>query len=309
MLKKIVSLVVGATLVLATLGVAAADVATVSVYDANRNIEVVTTVSNGTAGEVYTYLAYKLNGSASVENLTDSEVVYVDEKAIAAGQNSVTFEYTTAGANLGSTILVGNAGSAENTIAIGLDYTVSVNGAAAAKKTLDVDGLADSDYVTIEADLSNAVVTGVTLNDAAFTNYFVTNSGLYLPYSAIKDLDTVAFAITTENGAISTSVQILDGGFIANDTEDANGYDSVIALAKIEGTAAEYGINFSADKDDFSGAIKAKALGKGSDGLYAIKLYGYDQNESVLAGASVVYAQAYADTLTSADICAIKIVD
>ena len=62
----------------------------------------------------------------------------------------------------------------------------------------------------------------------------------------------------------------------------------MIAMAKVVGAASEYGIAVSKSKD-FSDATYYSALGKGTDGVFAIKLQ--DIESGNLNG--TVYAKAY----------------
>lgn len=321
MLKKIVSLVVGATLVLATLGVSAAQVGTTSVYDTvNNKIAVETTVSDANAGEVYTYLAYKLGQGGSLENLQNSEVVYVDEKEIAVGETGTSFSYTTAATNDQAVILLGNA-TDDTTIDGGIiegrvyrNYTVAVGDGAAASARLDITGLAETAIVDIPAAIGSAIVTGVKVNGEA-VDFIATNAGVKV---SLEDLsDDAAIVVELSTGAIQTAVTILDGSYIpaenaaAEDTEAGVGqYSSVLALAQIEGTASEYGIWFGPEKSEIN-VFKAQALGQGSDGKYAIRVYGFDQMADgyKIDNGVAVWAQAYAivdgETVLSDQVCRI----
>ena len=290
MLKKIVSLVVGATLVLATLGVSAATVGTVSTYE-GENIKVTTTVTNTGADDVYTYLAYQKG--ASVDNLQNAQVVYVDEKTPAAAGEDVVFEYTTLAANNEAVILVGGAEEdpVQNTIQANVykDYSVQVDSAGAVEKKLDVTNVTSSSLVTIAADLANVVISGVTLNGDAFDDYVATDNGLMISYSAIENLENVAFAITTTTGAVATAVTIWNGAYIANE-------DGIIAVAQVEGDSADFGITFS---DGAAQEFKGAAKGVGTDGMYAIRLNNI--KGSMFKDAAKVYVSAYADEVVSED--------
>ncbi len=322
MLKKIVSLVVGATLVLATLGVAAANVATTSVYDAvNGKIAVETTVTDANAGEVYTYLAYKLGNGGSLENLQNSEVVYVDEKVIATGETSTTFAYTTDIANDAAVVVLGNP-TTDATIPGGVieegrtiwNYTIAVGEGVAAPAELDVTDLEETAIVDIPAAVGSSIVTGVKVDGEA-VDFIATNAGVKV---SLEDLsDGAAIVVEISTGVQQTVVSILDGSYIpagnaaTEDTEVGVGqYSSVLALAQIEGAADVYGIEFGPNKDNY--VFAAKALGQGSDGLYAIRIYGFEDenNEIQIATPGVaVFARAYAEvdgqTIYSDEICRI----
>ena len=99
-LKKFVSLVVGVSLALATIGVAAAnpEVMTQSVYDAStKTLTVVTTVTNAEDGSTYTYMAYD-KSVTGVADLSEATIKYVDLKVYDAAEGTnlaVEFETTT----------------------------------------------------------------------------------------------------------------------------------------------------------------------------------------------------------------------
>ncbi len=317
MLKKIVSLVVGATLVLATLGVAAAEVATTSIYDVEAGtIAVTTNVTDANEGEVYTYLAYKLAEGGSLENLQNSEVVYVDEKVIGTGENGTTFAYTTDIANDAAVVLVGDHAT-DNTFEGVIEegrtyrnYTVAVGGGdAVAADPIDITDLEETAIVDIPAVVGSSIVTGVTVNGEA-VDFIATNAGVKISLADLPENAVVVVEVAT--GAVETVVTILDGSYIpAEDAaeEDGLAYSSVLALAKIEGVASEYGIEFGPNKDNY--VFTAPALGQGSEGLYAIRIYGFEEeNEVQIATPGVaVFARAYAEvdgeTIYSDNICRI----
>lgn len=317
MLKKIVSLVVGATLVLATLGVAAADVATTSTYDvANGKIAVETKVTNATAGEVYTYLAYKLGNGGSLENLQNNEVVYVDEKVIATGETETTFGYTTDIANDAAVIVLGNP-TTDATIDGGIieegrtiwNYTVAVGEGAAAPAELDVTDLEETAIVDIPAAVGSSIVTGVKVNGEA-VDFIATNAGVKVSLADLSDGAAIVVEVST--GAVETVVTILDGSYIPAENaaaEDGLNYSSVLALAQIVGASDNYGIEFGPNKDKY--VFAAKALGQGSDGLYAIRIYGFEEQQEnrIDTPGVAVFARAYAEvdgqTIYSNEICRI----
>lgn len=318
MLKKIVSLVVGATLVLATLGVAAAEVATTTTYDrANGTIAVETAVTSANPGEVYTYLAYKLGENGSLANLQNNEVVYVDEKEILAGESGTTFAYTTAIANDQAVVLVGDPAS-DNTfdgvIEEGrqyINYTVAVGAGEAVAGNIDVTDLnAEIAVVEIPAEIGSAIVTDVKV-DGASVDFIATNAGVKIPLASL--VEGSAIVVEVSEGAIQTAVTILDGSYIPAENaaeEDELPYSSVLALAQIEGTASEYGIWFGPQKNEIN-VFKAPALGQGSDGKYAIRIYGFDQMQEgyKIDNGVAVWAQAYAvvngEEIKSEQVCRI----
>lgn len=320
MLKKIVSLVVGTTLVLATLGVSAADVATTSTYNvADDTIAVTTNVTNANEGEVYTYLAYKLGTGGSLENLQNNEVVYVDEKVIATGETSTSFSYTTAMANDQAVVLLGNP-TTDDTINGGVieegktyrNYTIAVGaGEAEAAEPLDITGLAETTIVDIPAAIGSAVVTGVTVNGEA-VDYIATNDGIKISLAALPENAVVVVEVAA--GAQQAVVSIENAAFIpaanAADEDDAAGLDSIMVLAKIEGAASEYGIALGSSYENWVPVKTFKALGLGTGGYYAVRLYGFNQVEG-LEEAATVWAKGYAvsdeSTIYSDKVCGIKV--
>ncbi len=302
MLKKIVSLVVGATLVLATLGVSAATIETVSVYEGD-DIAVTTTVTGVVAGEVYTYLAYEQAEGASLENLTGTEVAYVDEKIVTAEDvtnGGIAFTYVTAADFNGATIAFGGAGAGTKDQAIEpadptvyRNYTVKLADGEAVPDQIDITNAAATDLVDIAVDgIANVIIEAVTVGGAAIDGWFETSTGIKVPLNLIPENAEIVITAKANPYCI---VGILNAAFIAKDedvTTNPGVYDSIIAVARIEGAAAEYGIEFSKNAD-FSDALQFKALGKGTNGMYAVKVNGFDTKVE-LAGAEVVYARAYA---------------
>ena len=320
MLKKIVSLVVGATLVLATLGVAAADVATTSTYDvANGKIAVETKVTNATAGEVYTYLAYKLGNSGSLENLQNNEVVYVDEKEIETGETETVFGYTTDAANAGAVVLLGNA-TDDTTLDGGKiegrvyrNYTIKVGDGEVDDGSIDITGLASGAIVELPAAIGSVVVTGVKVGGTP-VDFIAGNESVKVPLSALTEGAEVVVEVA--DGAVQAAVTIQSGAYIPAEkaaAEDNTDLSSVLVLAKIEGAASEYGITFGPGYTDYK-VYSAKALGVGSDGMYAIRLYGFENTTvdgKAITDGAAVWAKAYAtvggETIYSDNICGIKV--
>lgn len=321
MLKKIVSLVVGATLVLATLGVSAAQVATTSTYDVeNGQIAVETKVTNANAGEVYTYLAYKLANGGSLDNLQNNEVVYVDEKVIATGETETTFTYTTAIANENAVVVLGNP-TTDATIDGGVieegkvvrKYTVKVGDGEAVAGELDITDLAETAIVEIPAAIGAVVVTGVKVGGVA-VDFIAGNESVKVPLSALTEGAEVVVEVAT--GAVQAAVTIKSGAYIPAEgaaAEDKTDLSSVLVLAKIEGAATEYGVTFGPGYTDYE-VYSAKALGVGSDGLYAIRLYGFEGvtiDGKAITDGTAVWAKAYAvvdgETIYSSNICGIKV--
>lgn len=95
----------------------------------------------------------------------------------------------------------------------------------------------------------------------------------------------------------------LRSGYIAEDTfeEGEEAAPSVLVLGEVLGAATRYGIEFSSTADFQDGTcFEADALGKGSNGQFAIKLFNYaaaineTTGEAYFAADGAVYARIYA---------------
>ncbi len=294
MLKKVFSIVLCVVLTMTMLGVSAAVDTQTTANLETGDYTVVTTVDVSPGVDTYTYLAHK--SVADLAELTTDDIVYVDEQ-IATG-TTVEFSYTTDKVGLGSLVRVN--GNPEGTIpglAAESTHTVSLDGAPAVAGT--IEGLADEDadtYVLVAVEgLTNQKVDAVTVNEVPVA-YFVAAGGVYVQASVLQieeGEDLPAVAVTT--GAI----QAVDGrtvglGILENDNEAGyEGKASLIARGRVFGNVSEFGIEFSAT-EDFATSIKVAAMGKGSNGYYAIKLVDYT-NETVGAftADAPVYARAY----------------
>lgn len=288
MLKRLVSAVVGVTCIAATVGVSATtpSVATTTVYNGadTSKIKVTSIVQNASSenGDIYTYLAY----DKSVPTVTQgSEIVYIDQQT--ATGTTVTFEYVTDTTDVDAKVKVGgknNAGAFDpysGTIpAAKTSVNVTVDGDAVADQDLDLDSAADDDYVGISLGKTD-VVNGVTIGGTAIDDYFVGNGKVWIKKSDLTSGGQIAITTTTETAA--TAAETIGAGCLVD-----GGIKSVIAMAKVVGAASEYGIAVSKSKD-FSDATYYSALGKGTDGVFAIKLQ--DIASGNLNG--TVYAKAY----------------
>ena len=292
MLKRLVSAVVGVTCIAATVGVSAAtpNVLTSTAYNAAdaTKIEVTSTVS-GTdvaTGNIYTYLAYDKSVTDTVTQ--GSQIVYIDQKT--ADGSTVTFKYVTESRWIDSKIKVGGKDAQGQAYTANGDTTipspatkvnVSVNGESIGEQEVN---LTDSEaYVSLTFNDSKPV-SNVTVDDAS-VDWFAGNNCVWILASALKH--GAAVAITTEAAAVEAAYDTLAGGYLAND----GGVKSLIVAGKVTGNDAntEYGIEI-ADNAEFNGATQYKALGKGSNGEFAIKLQ--DLANGGLTG-DTVYARAF----------------
>lgn len=295
MLKRLVSAVVGVTCIAATVGVSATtpNVSTSTVYNAADPSKIeVTSIVSGTdvvSGNIYTYLAYDKNVKDTVTQ--GNQIVYIDQQT--ANGSQVTFKYVTGNTNIGSKIKVGGkdaqgqAYTANGSTTIPSPATkvnVSVNGESAEAQEVN---LTDSDaYVQISfTDTNTNPVSNVTVSGVTDVDWFAGNGCVWILARNLSNGATVT--ITTAAEAAVAYFQTLAGGYLAND----DGVKSLIVAGKVTGNDAttEYGIEI-ATASDFAGSTKYKALGKGSDGTFAIKLQ--DLAKGDLTG-DTVYARAY----------------
>lgn len=291
MLKRLVSAVVGVTCIAATVGVSAAtpNVSTSTVYNAADMSKIkVTSIVQGEGvetGNIYTYLAY----DKAVETVTDgNQIAYIDQQT--ADGTTVTFEYVTESRWIDSKIKVGGkdktgvAYTANGSTTIPSPATtvnVAVNTGEASAQTVDLsDGTA---YVSLSFTDINPV-SNVAVSNVTDVDWFAGNGCVWILASNLSNGATVT--ITTE-AAAAAAYDTLAGGYLAND----GGVKSLIVAGKVTGNDAitEYGIEI-ATASDFAGSTKYKALGKGSDGTFAIKLQ--DLAKGDLTG-DTVYARAY----------------
>ena len=291
MLKRLVSAVVGVTCIAATVGVSATtpSVSTSTVYNAAdpSKIEVTSTVS-GTdvaTGNIYTYLAYDKSVTDTVTQ--GSQIVYIDQQT--ANGSQVTFKYVTDNGNIGSKIKVGGkdaqgqAYTANGNTTIPSPATkvnVSVNGESAGAQEVDLTN--KEAYVRLSVTVSDPV-SNVTVSDKS-VEWFAGNGYVWI---LAGDLTNGATVTITTAAAAEAAYDTLAGGYLANDGD----VKSLIVAGKVTGNDAitEYGIEIATNKE-FTGSTKYKALGKGSNGEFAIKLQ--DLANGGLTG-DTVYARAF----------------
>lgn len=287
MLKRLVSAVVGVTCIAATVGVSAAtpSVSTKTVYNGTDTIKVVSTVSDAASGNIYTYLAYDKGVTTVTQG---SQIVYIDQQTATGVQ--VTFEYVTQNDKVGSKVKVGGkdaAGTAfeandTNTIpALATAVSVKVNDRDATRAEVDLSD--ETAYVQLSFTDANPV-SSVTVSGKESVDWFAGNGCVWISAGDLTDGATVT--ITTA-AAAEAAYDTLAGGYLADDS----GVKSLIVAGKVTGNDAttEYGIEI-ADNAEFNGATQYKALGKGSNGEFAIKLQ--DLANGGLTG-DTVYARAF----------------
>ena len=269
MLKRLVSAVVGVTCIAATVGVSAAtpSVATTTVYNGadTSKIKVTSTVQGEgvETGNIYTYLAY----DKTVETVTDgNQIAYIDQQT--ADGTTVTFEYVTESRWIDSKIKVGGkdktgvAYTANGNTTIPSPATkvnVSVNGESAGAQEVDLTN--KEAYVRLSVTVFDPV-SNVTVSDKS-VEWFAGNGYVWI---LAGDLTNGAAVTITTAAAAEVAGKV-------------TGNDAI----------TEYGIEIATNKE-FTGSTKYKALGKGSNGEFAIKLQ--DLANGGLTG-DTVYARAF----------------
>lgn len=309
MLKKFVSLAVGTACLFSMVGVSAVTVQTSTAYQAS-DIKVTTTVSATTDGELNgTTLTYLAHDAGEVTE--GSQIVYVDQ--IVADAESETFEYVTQYSKIGSTVKVGGRTSAGTALSVntgvipGVELTVdgvAVTDAVFTVVTEDADGYtADDDLVKITSEAFTGVTGIASMTGSGTTipedSYFVGKDCVWVKYGVLNVSKESGLAITLDTTTTPDVATAALGYKMNNDTDGP----SAIAVGQALGTVAEYGIVYSADaKIDAApvayadvtavGDVAFPALGKGSNGLYAVEVYNVADFVGTLSG-NMVYAAAY----------------
>lgn len=292
MLKKVFSVVLCLVLacsMLSAFAITAEDITTTTTYLSENEITVRTTVINATSGNTYTYLAH--NNEKEPDDLINTDIVYVDEKK--ADGTTVYFDYTTSNSKIGSSVRVsGVAGDTLPELAPEYTHKVSVDGAEAVDGT--IEGLADADadaYVLVAvAGLTEKKVVAVTVDGEA-VEFLTAANGVRIKAGALKGKEEAPVVAITTEAYSYVSVRTEGLGIIAEDNKDSAGAAAVIACAQVLGAVDEFGIEFSLDKDFAADVLKAAALGKGTDGRFAVKLAKYLVHFE--DAEAPVYARAY----------------
>lgn len=286
MLKKVFSVVLCVVLTCTMLSAFAAEYTSSTKYD-EGNITVVTTVE-AEGGQTYTYLAYDKN--ANLADLVDGGIVYVDEKV--ADGAEVTFEYTTSNENIGSLIRVnGNSLDSIPNLPAETTHTVAIgNGEPVPGK---IEGLATVDanaYVLVEIDgLADKKITAVTVDGVA-VDYLDAAGGIRVKAGVLQNKEQLPAVVVTVEDFAYVSVRTEGLGI--------NAANDLIAMGQVLGTVDEFGVLFSnnedfvapEDEDDTEVLWKAAALGKGSDGRFAVKVEDYT---AYIDADAPVYAKVY----------------
>ena len=285
MIKKIVcAALMLSILAMSSMGAFAA-VTSSTAYVAGTNDVTVTTVVDGVeAGDTVTYLAYK--EATEGEGPTDSNIAYIDQVTLDAGDienvDEYTFVYTTTTDKIGTGSVVKQAG-------------LKADGSAITLAT-DEDGL----------ETPAPVGCVITVNETEAKTYETKPSGdwMEVPFTSgvvasVKvGSDDVDWYAVDGGSAISTNLWSTDGLDLTVETTEAaasveilgvKGYkDAKAAVVQVTGAATEYGVIFADDTeadvydattDAYATAEGAKAGkffagGKGSDGKFMIIVEG-----------------------------------
>lgn len=290
MLKRLVSAVVGATCIAATVGVSATtpNVSTTTVYNGTdtSKIKVTSTVQDAATGNIYTYLA------STAETVTQgSDIVYIDQKT--GDGTNVVFEYVTESTGVNATVKVGGKSSdgtaytaASGTIpAAKTSINVTVDEGTEENQDLDLSKAKNDDYVPIDLGDTTKVVASIKLGGEDFTDYFVSKGKVWIKKSDLTQGEKIEIAAKKETAA--SEIAAPGAGFLKGTEEGA--VDSIIVMGKIEGAATSYGVEISSD-ESFSDSTPYEALGKGTDGMFAVKL---ENLEGGGMTAGTYYARVY----------------
>lgn len=274
MLKRIVGLVVGTTVACSSF-MAFATVNTTTTYgekvDDVQKVSVTSVVSDVTVGNTLTYLA-TVQG-AELAGLTGDDIVYIDQVTLTEGMDGLvastySFNYTAnADEAIQANVKVGGSVSASGTIT-GPACAVSVDSNAA----VDYAYPANATGFTLISVSDVAQIKNVTLNGnptIVGTDWYLGTEGIYVlnSYLMSEELAIVIEKDTEVADSVST-----DGiATVGNGT-------AVIIVGTVTGNG-EYGAKITIDDEE----LTYPALGKGTDGRFAIKLTGLEVGTKVVA--------------------------
>lgn len=282
MLKRLVSSLVGvACLVSMTGAFAATYTGTTTEYDVSGKIRVKSVIS-GTADQTVTYLVH--DKDATVATLQDGQVVYVDQYEFSA-DGTYTFNYLTDTTDIDATILLG--GDIEGAI---VNDTVGVKVKVNGEDVYVADAAGSAGYVLVPCDVIGKSVSEVALGGDALADgaWFAAADGLYITGLALNGSDEITF---TAGETETADVVTMDAAYLAAAKADASDLetdevatDSILAVGKVAGTVAEFGIAIT-----YNGTTTyLEALGKNVAGAYAVRVYTND-----FTAAENVTVQAY----------------
>lgn len=271
----------------AVVSFAAPTYTTTTTYLNQNTIEVTSTASGLSEGDMATYVAYNNEG------FNEANAVYIDQ-ATANGTDDVTFTYQTDSDNVKATVKFGGSKetSAQDATIEGYKVNITVDGVAAGEVTVpEVDeGYPEDAYlareIPVELDATKAVAN-VQVDGKDVEAWYAKDDAIVI-YSNVIKADAIV-AITTK--AAETTVVLgtvkAEAGKItafakATCAADADYGVLIGGEAKLEG-AVDWN-----EADNYATAVKLPALGMGNEGGFCVEV----EDEAIVAGEYKVAAYA-----------------
>ncbi|MEE1013697.1 MAG: hypothetical protein U0L92_05240 [Clostridia bacterium] len=311
MLKKAISLIVGAAcLVSMTSAFAATYTGTTTTYKSDGTIQVDSTVTGGTTGEVATYLVYSEDLNSASEITDGSDIVYVDQyKFVADDSGSKTFSYQTSSANVGAKIAVGASVTSVSGATIpGIPVSITEDNSAPTTVTATLPEEEDG-WVSVPFNTTGKTVTALTVNSASITDdkWFVGVNAIWIDGDLVTGYTSengFSIAVTTQSTSADITASTIGMAYFpaedADTNDDGSTAPSIVVVGDVDGNAEEFGIILAKSESDAeqtifglsedgtsSNAVKLAALGRNTDGKFAIRVY----DENGFSGA--LYAVTY----------------
>lgn len=299
MLKRVVSIGIGLSMLLSMSAFAEITSSTTTTYDTTATdgsvkIAVTTSVTGAAEGDKITYLVHKKG--VVLASLDGKDIVYIDQKTAGSGGSVAPFSYKTASTNIGSTILVGGSALTSPMSDAMPGYVIIKNESGteiaygkidSASQLVGNDTLVKVTYtstsIPVIDSISSVSTKGVNIDDIMFLS---ASDGFFISGSAIDSSAATTITVKTGSSIIDT--------LGANSTT----YEELTAISsygKIIGDSSTYGVVFSTNKDgikaldnntqpnsiftdkseftaDFNNCVAFPALGKGLDGTFVVQL-------------------------------------
>ena len=304
MLKRVVSIGIGLSMLLSMSAFAEITSSTTTTYNkTTKDISVSTTINGANDGDKITYLVHKKD--AVLASLEGKDIVYIDQKTAGSGGSVAPFSYKTASTNIGSTILVG--GSAINAPKEGVTVPGYVNvsgsdGTVLAIGTITTDSTTVNSQslvkVVLDLSLNISKISKINDNDATDSLCFVGDANVLWLDKSLLATDSATNIMVELNDDSILNIIGLNATKFENDS-------AVSAFGQVVGTPDEYGIVFSTaeindgaevtalgtDTDLSNGAVVAfPSLGKNGEGKFVVQLV-----DSSLSG-KTLHARVYTKT-------------
>lgn len=304
MLKRVVSIGIGLSMLLSMSAFAEITSSTTTTYNKTTNdISVRTTIDGANDGDKITYLVHKK--SAVLASLADTDIVYIDQKTAGSGGSVTPFSYKTASTNIGSTILVGGSTIDAPKAGVTVPGYVNVSGSdgtvlAIGTITTDSTTVNSQSLVKVVLDLSLNIskISKINGNDATDSLCFVGDANVLWLDKSLLATDSATNIMVELNDDSILNIIGLNATKFENDS-------AVSAFGQVVGTPDEYGIVFSTaeindgaevtalgtDTDLSNGAVVAfPSLGKNGEGKFVVQLV-----DSSLSG-KTLHARVYTKT-------------